>query len=44
MKDDETMDYTVILYEPRRKIIGLQGFQPGHTQTVLYSHISRLEA
>ena len=33
----------LLLYEPRHEKTGLRGFQPGLTQTDLYSHRSRLE-
>ena len=33
-----------LIYEPRCEKTGLQGFQPGPTQTRLYSHRRWLEA
>ena len=33
-----------LLFEPQREKTGLRGFQPGLTQTGLYSYRSRLEA
>ena len=42
MEDKEEL--VLFLFEPRHEKIGLRGFQPGLTQTNLYSQRSRLES